>query len=96
MSDEDDKNERALQAQKLEALGQFAGGIAHDFNNILSIIEGYAGIAEKDFAAGRLSPDVLKKIMAATQRGAGLTRQLLAFSRQKVGLQERLLCRKVR
>lgn len=90
MSDKGDKNMRALQAQKLEALGQFAGGIAHDFNNILSIIEGYAGIAEKDLAAGRLSSDLLKKIMAAAQRGAGLTRQLLAFSRQKVGVDERL------
>ncbi|MDD9901763.1 MAG: ATP-binding protein [Alphaproteobacteria bacterium] len=80
--------EKALQAQKLEALGRFAGGIAHDFNNILSIIEGYTHIAVKQLKEGSLTPEQLQKIVSSTQRGAGLTRQLLAFARQKVDMAE--------
>lgn len=82
--------EQGLQSQKLEALGLFAGGIAHDFNNILSIIEGYTHIAIKQLKEGTLTPDQLKKIILSTQRGAGLTRQLLAFGRQKIDLEERV------
>jgi len=73
-------------AQKLEALGQLAGGIAHDFNNILSIIEGYTEIALKHLRDGTLTPEALERIRLSTARGAGLTRQLLAFSRQKIGI----------
>lgn len=92
----DDKNTAAsapdmqLHAQKLEALGQLAGGIAHDFNNILSIIEGHTELALKQLESGTLSPEQLERIRAATARGAGLTRQLLAFGRQKVGVLERM------
>jgi CheY-like chemotaxis protein len=78
---------QTLQAQKLEALGHFAGGIAHDFNNILSIIEGYTHIALRQMREGTLTPLQLEKILASTQRGAGLTRQLLAFARQKVDIE---------
>src|SRR5690606_24020267 len=63
-----------------------AGGIAHDFNNILSIIEGYTEIALKHLEAGTLTPDQLERIRLSTARGAGLTRQLLAFGRQKIGI----------
>ncbi|MBI1215628.1 MAG: response regulator [Alphaproteobacteria bacterium] len=74
-----------LNAQKLEALGLFAGGIAHDFNNILSIIEGYANVAlRQQREEGKTDPATLEKIVNATQRGAGLTRQLLAFGRQQI------------
>ncbi len=73
-----------IQKRKLEALGRFAGGIAHDFNNILSIIEGYTQVALTKAAAGTVTAADLEKILNLTQRGAGLTRQLLAFSRQKV------------
>ncbi len=86
-------NEIKIRAQKLEALGQFAGGIAHDFNNILSIIDGCASIALKQLQEGTLQPEQLQRILKSTARGAGLTRQLLAFGRQKVGLEEKLdLC----
>jgi len=88
MTDDDtdtDVNTRKQQAQKLEALGGFAGGIAHDFNNILSIIEGYAQVA---LHKGGADAETLQKILTATQRGAGLTRQLLAFSRQKIGMEQ--------
>jgi nitrogen-specific signal transduction histidine kinase/ActR/RegA family two-component response regulator len=71
---------------KLEALGHFAGGIAHDFNNILSIIEGYTTQALRQLAEGRPCPDTLQKILTSTERGASLTRQLLAFARQNVDL----------
>ena len=76
------------QSQKLEALGKLAGGIAHDFNNILSIIEGYAHIASKRQREGKLDAEHLVKIVETVKRGAGLTRQLLAFSRQKIQIEE--------
>ena len=79
-------NAAKKQSQKLEALGLFAGGIAHDFNNILSVIDAYARLALKEQAA----PEEMQKILAAAERGAGLTRRLLAFSRQKVGVAEAL------
>lgn len=79
-----------VQLQKLEALGRFAGGIAHDFNNILSIIDGYANRALRDLVAGELHPDTLHKILLSVERGAGLTRQLLAFARQNLDLEDTL------
>ncbi len=88
MTDDSHSKPAIVQAQKLEALGRFAGGIAHDFNNILSIIEGYTNIAVKNLQNGTLTPQQLQKILLSTQRGAGLTRQLLAFSRQKIGVEQ--------
>ena len=81
--------EKQRQAHRLESLGQFAGGIAHDFNNILSIIEGYTRLAMRHLQEGTLQPQELEKILLSTQRGAGLTRQLLAFGREKLVLDER-------
>ena len=69
------------QAQKLEAVGQLTGGIAHDFNNLLMVISGGLNML------GR-SPDEEKRAMLmgrmreAVERGANLTKQLLAFSRR--------------
>jgi PAS domain S-box-containing protein len=79
---------RLRQSERLESLGQLAGGIAHDFNNLLGIINGYASMSATDveeMAAGdsawrRLHSDLLE-IVAAGDRAAGLTRQLLAFAR---------------
>ncbi|MBI3766427.1 MAG: PAS domain S-box protein, partial [Ignavibacteriales bacterium] len=70
------------QAQKLESLGTLAGGIAHDFNNILGIILGHASIlssAKQDPMKLSHSIDVIAK---ASERGAGLVRQLLTFARK--------------
>jgi PAS domain S-box-containing protein len=69
-----------LQAQKMEAVGQLAGGVAHDFNNMLMAIGGFAELIaeDPDDAAGRAY--AINAIRAATERAAGLTRQLLAFS----------------
>ena len=72
------------QMVKLEAIGRLSGGIAHDFNNILSVI-----LANCEFLLEALSGDDPRRsdaleIRAAGERGAGLTRQLLAFSRKQV------------
>jgi two-component system NtrC family sensor kinase len=72
----------ALQAQRLEAVGQLTGGVAHDFNNLLTIISGNLELAER-----RTDLDGIRRmhktIRHAVERGAGLTRQLLAFSRRQ-------------
>jgi PAS domain S-box-containing protein len=80
-----------LQAQKLESIGRLAGGIAHDFNNVLFAINGYAEMLEEDLAPGRRDSldvdDARRSVVAirtAGERGATLTAQLLAFSRQQV------------
>lgn len=84
------KIDHDVQSQKLEALGQFAGGIAHDFNNILSIIEGYVYIAIKKMDKGELKKDDLEKILKSTEKGSGLTRQLLSFGKMKVDVEEKI------
>jgi PAS domain S-box-containing protein len=69
------------QAQKMEAVGRLAGGVAHDFNNVLGIIT-----ACTELLQGRLEPtaaEYVENIRTAAQRGASLTRQLLAFSRRQ-------------
>ncbi len=71
-------------AQKLEAIGRLAGGVAHDFNNLLTAISGYASLLARrlDPAAEKAHRD-LDEIRKAADRGAGLTRQLLAFGRRQ-------------
>jgi two-component system, cell cycle sensor histidine kinase and response regulator CckA len=72
---------RARQAERMEAVGQLAGGLAHDFNNLLGAITGYAGLVAKETASDPAVRDDVEQILAAAQRGAQLTRQLLMFSR---------------
>jgi len=78
------------QAQRLEAVGRLAGGVAHDFNNILTIISGNAELALGDLPPQDPTAEALCEIMEASGRAAGLTRQLLAFSRKQI-LQPRVL-----
>lgn len=76
--------EQLRQAQKMEAIGQLAGGIAHDFNNLLLAIRGHAEFALEEADPGSAITDDLRIIVDETERASGLTRQLLAFSREHV------------
>jgi signal transduction histidine kinase len=76
------------QSQKMEAIGQLASGVAHDFNNILTIMQGL--VRRLGLSASNEQNAMLNQLFETTERAAGLTRQLLAFSRRQV-LQRRVL-----
>ena len=78
------REDQLRQAQKMEAIGRLAGGVAHDFNNLLTAIRGYGELlldALDQDDARRADAD---EIINAADRAAGLTRQLLLFSRRQV------------
>src|SRR6185312_2659613 len=72
------------QSQKMEAIGRLAGGVAHDFNNVLTVIRAAAEFMLADLDADDVRRTDAVDIRDAADRAAGLTRQLLAFSRQQV------------
>ncbi len=76
--------EQLRTSQKMDAIGRLAGGIAHDFNNLLTIILGYTDVLEAGLAHDRARAEEAIEIRKAAERAAGLTRQLLAFSRRQV------------
>ncbi len=75
--------EQLRHAQKMEAIGQLAGGVAHDFNNLMLAILANAELALADEEGMLKAADHLKEIHEAGERAAALTKQLLAFSRQR-------------
>ncbi len=86
---EDITERRTLEAQvrqtsKMDAIGQLASGVAHDFNNLLTVILSYAELMTTAAATESSHREDLGQIIGATQRAAGLTKQLLAFARQQV------------
>lgn len=70
------------QAQKLEAVGQLAGGVALDFNNLLQVIDGFGHLLAEELEDGSPQREALDQMLAASERGARLVRQLMTFSRR--------------
>jgi hypothetical protein len=76
--------ERLRQAQKMEAIGRLAGGIAHDFNNIMTIITGFGDLLVAGAGLTDQQREFVSNIQEAGRRAAGLTQQIMAFSRKQI------------
>jgi signal transduction histidine kinase len=74
--------EELLQSRKMEAIGQLVGGVAHDFNNLLTVVLSGLRLMERNTDPARRA-STTEAMRQAVERGAGLTRQLLAFARRQ-------------
>ena len=79
----EEAREQLFQAQKLEAIGQLTGGIAHDFNNLLMVVLGSLQLMRKRLPADSALLPLLDNAMQGAQRGASLTKRMLAFARRQ-------------
>jgi nitrogen-specific signal transduction histidine kinase len=76
--------EQFRHSQKMEAIGQLAAGVAHDFNNLLTVIQGNASLQLESECVSEECASQAKQVVEAAERAAGLTRQLLLFSRRQI------------
>ncbi len=83
------------QAQKMEAIGRLAGGVAHDFNNLLTGITANVGLALLDGPASDPNRQLLEEIQQIAKRAAGVTRQLLTFSRRQPLARKRIVLNEI-
>ena len=83
-------DELLVQSQRMEAIAKVAGGVAHEVNNMMTVITGFSGFLEEATSTGDPRLEDIAEIRKAADRAAGITRQLLAYSRQQV-LQPRVL-----
>ena len=77
----EESREQLFRSQKMEALGQLTGGLAHDFNNLLTAILGACELGIRNLNDPEKVKRLLEGVRGSAQRGAGLTKQLLAFAR---------------
>lgn len=82
MAAREEAQQRLAHLQRMEALGQLAGGIAHDFNNVLQAVRGGAGFIERRASNASEVRRFARMLIGAADRGASVTRRLLAFSRR--------------
>ncbi|WP_191970828.1 hybrid sensor histidine kinase/response regulator [Methylobacterium soli] len=79
----EDTRARFIQSQKLEAIGQLTGGVAHDFNNLLAVVLGNLHLARKRLPQDRKLLQLIENSIHAAERGATLTKRMLAFARRQ-------------
>ncbi|CAA2101842.1 Blue-light-activated protein [Methylobacterium bullatum] len=79
----EDARSRFVQSQKMEAIGQLTGGVAHDFNNLLAVVLGNLHLARKRLPPDRKLLQLVENSIQAAERGATLTKRMLAFARQQ-------------
>jgi two-component system cell cycle sensor histidine kinase/response regulator CckA len=75
---------QVIESQKLELISQLSSGVAHDFNNLLAVILGYSELITSEFGQNSILRKYTDEIRHASNRAAGLTRQLLLFSRKQL------------
>jgi PAS domain S-box-containing protein len=75
--------DQLLQSQKMDSIGQLTGGVAHDFNNLLTAVLGNLDLLRKRFPADPRTQRLIEGALQGAQRGAALTKRMLAFARQQ-------------